>query len=285
MENFDAVSLAYLKECFDKQYDSLKKKLDLHLQFKMIEKAEYNRSLRQYDEIFFVNFHDDPANAPNPNDLSFVGFFKKEIIEYKQLQIQKENTKKELNLETKDPSPINYLLSAVQKNETKKHKLPTEEETDYEDEDEHIFETSTRLATHIAPNTIGISVSALREITGYSYMVQLGWHDKPTEVTWQKRMMEDDSNFLVVDGSRQGGKSFAISQKIFEESFIVGEDIMVAAFQQDTTEVIWDYLIDLTEKMPEDDFTIKERKRYIQNNLTGTRIHFRTLQNGAKGIR
>jgi hypothetical protein len=52
-------------------------------------------------------------------------------------------------------------------------------------------------------NTIGISIKAIREITGYSYHVKRPWHDDYVLIDWQKRMMDDQSNILVVDGSRQ----------------------------------------------------------------------------------
>ena len=60
---------------------------------------------------------------------------------------------------------------------------------------------------------------------------------------------------------------------------------MVCAVLQETTESIWDYLLQYLEEFDPDEFEIKERKRYVQNNITGVRIHFRTLANGAKGIR
>lgn len=72
---------------------------------------------------------------------------------------------------------------------------------------------------------------------------------------------------------------------MIEESFIPGKDLLVAAFLQETTESIGQYLMEFIDKFDEDTFTIKERKRYIQNNESGVRIHFRTLKDGAKGIR
>ena len=268
IEIFDQYNISYIRELFDKQYQSLIKKIDLHLEYGMITKAEHKRSLNQYDSIFFI--------SEDENNPSFVGFKKEELLKYKQLELNKSKVRKELNDSKPKPLPVKIPI--------KSHKLPKEEEVDYDDiEDE--LDGSPRLVKKLTQDQIGISVWALRRITGYSYEVKLAWHSTPVEVTWQKNMLEDNSNFLVVDGSRQGGKSFAISQKVLEESYIVGADMMVAAFQQDTTEVIWDYLLDLIDKLPEEDFTIKERKRYIQNNLTGTRIHFRTLQNWAKGIR
>ncbi len=53
---------------------------------------------------------------------------------------------------------------------------------------------------------------------------------------------------------------------------------MVCAFLQETTESIGEYMIDFIENFEEGTFTIKERKRYMQNNESGVRIHFRTLK-------
>ena len=44
--------------------------------------------------------------------------------------------------------------------------------------------------------------------------------------------------------------------------------MMVAAALQETTEAIWDYMLDYIENFDPGDFEIKERKRYIQNNRT-----------------
>jgi hypothetical protein len=41
---------------------------------------------------------------------------------------------------------------------------------------------------------------------------------------------------------------------------------MVCAFLQETTESIGEYMLDFIENFEEGTFTVKERKRYIQNN-------------------
>lgn len=80
------------------------------------------------------------------------------------------------------------------------------------------------------------------------------------------------------------GKSLILAQLITEESFLEG-DILVAAPQQSTTDVIKNYILYHTRHFDDGTFVYKERKKYIENTITGTRIHFRTLEDGAKNIR
>jgi hypothetical protein len=73
------------------------------------------------------------------------------------------------------------------------------------------------------------------------------------------------------------GKSLLMAELLTEESFQQG-DILVVAPQQSTTDVIKDYMLFYTQDFPDNTFVYKERKKYIENTITGTRIHFRTLE-------
>lgn len=73
------------------------------------------------------------------------------------------------------------------------------------------------------------------------------------------------------------GKSLLMAELLTEESFQQG-DILVVAPQQSTTDVIKDYMLFYTQDFPDNTFIYKERKKYIENTITGTRIHFRTLE-------
>lgn len=170
--------------------------------------------------------------------------------------------------------------TTVIENMGKKFHLPSDEEIDDDIEiDDEVYRPTAN------PLVIGISTQAIRNITKYSYSIQQSWHAQPTVIEWQKELIDAPENVIVVDGSRQWWKSLTIAEKLIEESFIPGKDLLVAAFLQETTESIWQYLMEFIDKFDEDTFTIKERKRYIQNNESGVRIHFRTLKDGAKGIR
>lgn len=170
--------------------------------------------------------------------------------------------------------------TTVIENMGKRFQLPSDEEVDDDIEiDDEVYRPTAN------PLVIGISTQAIRNITKYSYTIQQSWHAQPTVIEWQKELIDAPENVIVVDGSRQWGKSLTIAEKLIEESFIPGKDLLVAAFLQETTESIGQYLMEFIDKFDEDTFTIKERKRYIQNNESGVRIHFRTLKDGAKGIR
>lgn len=59
------------------------------------------------------------------------------------------------------------------------------------------------IINYLPSGAIGVSVQAIRDITGYSWTVQMPWHTKPVEITWQKKFMLSQANVQVVDGSRQ----------------------------------------------------------------------------------
>ena len=80
------------------------------------------------------------------------------------------------------------------------------------------------------------------------------------------------------------GKSFTISELLIEESFVPGADILVAAFLQKTTNAILNYMKSFLYNFNEEDFTIYKKDGYIENNTTGVRIHFRTLNDGGQNV-
>jgi hypothetical protein len=153
-------------------------------------------------------------------------------------------------------------------------------------------ETEEKITILTRPNTqhklYGISRQDIRNITGYSYTIPNPHnpHDQnDITISWQKQVLEDTSDRLVVDGSRQMGKSKVLAQLLTEESFIIGADILVCAFLQSTTDVILNYMMDYTSNFDDSTFTYKERKKCLINNVSKTRIHFRTLQDGAHNVR
>jgi hypothetical protein len=109
------------------------------------------------------------------------------------------------------------------------------------------------------PNTIGISTQSIRNLTGYSYTVQMPWHTTPQKIGWQEIMLTDQSNLLIIDGSRQMGKSYGIAELLIEESFVPGADILVAAFLQKTTNAILNYMRSFLQNFSEDDFTVYKK--------------------------
>ena len=157
--------------------------------------------------------------------------------------------------------------------------LDTEQTPEQEDELlNFIFQQNSKQAY------IGISTQSIRNLTNYSYTVQLPWHPRPQKIVWQEEMLTDQSNILVIDGSRQMWKSFWISKLLIEESFVPWADILVAAFLQKTTNAILNYMRKFLTNFSEDDFTVYKKDGYIQNNASGTKIHFRTLSDEGKNV-
>jgi len=142
--------------------------------------------------------------------------------------------------------------------------------------------TNTNHTTHATTPTIQVSRQAIRNITGYSYNAIRQWDETqtPVYVEWQHKLLEDQHDIIVVDGSRQTWKSYTIAQKLIEESHIPDNDSLVWAFLEKTTNVIRNYVLKLTKKFPIDYFTNFKKEWYIINNKTGTRIYFRTLSDG-----
>lgn len=255
-ENFAHYTPWELRNLFDKQTTEMEKELQILLRYWLISEWEAKRTRAQYNDLYFQDWY---ANI-------------KESLLKQSNQDKQSNTVIE---KTKPPQS-----QPISNQQLKKFSLPYEDDidTDLPDQDE-VYRPE--------PNSdiIGISVQAIRNITGYSYSVQKPWHQTPTVIPWQQELIDAPENVIVVDGSRQWWKSLTIAQKLIEESFIPGHDLMVAAFLQETTESIWEYILTFIEKFPDESFTYKERKRYIQNNESWVRIHFRTLKDGAKGIR
>jgi len=131
-------------------------------------------------------------------------------------------------------------------------------------------------------NTVFVSRDAIRNITGYSYYATPEWDETKTEVyiKWQHYLLEDQHEIIVVDGSRQMGKSYTLAEKLIEESHIPNNDTLIGAFLEKTTNVIRNYILRLIKKFPPDYFTHFKKDGYIINNHTMTKIYFRTLSDG-----
>ena len=262
-EIFSTYSPWELREFFDDQEEQMLEELAVLQKYKLITAKEADRTKKQYKKRFFHNWYAflkeyliTPEEIKKKNIQAI--YSKQEQEQYEQPQPQSKPKKFSIDpVEQEDDDPFNSMDDYIRS--IKEDKLPSW--------------------------TIGISTRTIREITWYSYTVQKQWHQMPVDIPWQKEFIESPHNIIVVDGSRQWGKSLTVAEKVIEESFIPGKDMMIAAFLQETTESIGDYMIDYIEKFEDGTFTIKERKRYIQNNESGVRIHFRTLKDWAKGIR
>lgn len=131
---------------------------------------------------------------------------------------------------------------------------------------------------------ITISREAIRKITQYSPYVVPKWGTKQVYIEWQDVILQDDSAIILVDGSRQIWKSLTIAEKAVELSFIPNEDTLVWAFIKKTTDVIRNYILRHIRKFDEWVFVHYKSEWYILNTKSGTKIYFRTLDNGAQNV-
>jgi len=103
-------------------------------------------------------------------------------------------------------------------------------------------------------------------------------------------LLNATEDVIIVNGSRQMGKSLALSQLLIEESFLPNNDTIVVAFQQSTTDIIKNYMLKSIAAFETEDgtntmFLNKDRKNYIENSNSGSRCHFRTLDDKARNVR
>lgn len=129
-----------------------------------------------------------------------------------------------------------------------------------------------------------IDVDYIRSITKFTTSPITPWNPLPQRIEWQERFLADTHKLVIVEGSRQMGKSHTISNSLMECSHIPGFRQLVCAFQSSTTNVIRDYVLKLTENFPQDTFEYFAREGYVINKATSSRIYFRTLSDDAKNI-
>lgn len=138
----------------------------------------------------------------------------------------------------------------------------------------------------VKKKTLTISREAIRKITWYSPWVIPSWSTdwQPKYIQWQDTILQDDSPIILVDWSRQIWKSHTIAEKLVELSFLPNEDTLVWGFIKKTTDVIRNYMMKFIKNFPEWTFEHYKSEGYILNTKSGTRIYFRTLDNGAENV-
>lgn len=230
-----------------KQLELCKETLKIQLEYDLITEADAEHTLSQYNDLFFYGC---------------VAFKKDDIYRF----FNKDNSQKVIKKTKKEIEKAQSLDSFV--------------------DDALAFNRTVQEEERKRDPTYTISRRDIRNITGYTYnpIPAFDGTNNPVHIKWQKDVLESTEDRLVVDGSRQMGKSLIMAQLLTEESYEQG-DILVAAPQQSTTDVIKDYMLFHTRDFPEGTFVYKERKKYIENTMSGTRIHFRTLEDGGKNIR
>lgn len=242
------------KKMFDAQYKEMETELDIYSSYKMYTAPTKNETIEQYKSLFFYNQK---------------VYLKHALLTDATRHATKSNAFVEAPITHNIDPEDDYLIED-----------PIEEKAKFEDIN-FVFNKAKN-----NPLVIGISTQSIRNITGYSYTPVPGWSQtgEPVFIKWQKMMLEDRSNILVIDGSRQMGKSFGMSELLIEESFIPWKDILVCAFLQKTTNAMLTYMKKFMADFSEDDFTVFKKDWYIINNATGVSIHFRTLNDWGANV-
>jgi hypothetical protein len=131
--------------------------------------------------------------------------------------------------------------------------------------------------------TVYVSKEAIRSITGFTTTPIPEWSitRQPVRIKWQEDLLDDEEEFVTIDGSRQMGKSMTIAEKLIEESFLPNNDSLVGAFTSKSTGAIRRYFKKLTRKFPEGTFVENKKDEYVENSKTLTKVFFRTLADDA----
>lgn len=132
-----------------------------------------------------------------------------------------------------------------------------------------------------------VSRQAIRNITWYTYTPIPRWdteEKKEVYIEWQHKILEDTNKLIIVNGSRQIGKSWTIAEKAIELSFLPNNNTLVGAFTTTTSNVIRDYMLWYIRNFPKNTFTHTKSERFIINNKTWTKIWFKTLADDAQSI-
>mgnify|MGYP006052881847 FL=1 len=240
------------KKMFDQQTKEMQTELEIYANYKIYNTPTKNETIEQYANLFFYQ-----------NKV----YLKNALLTDSTRYAERTNTFIEQPI-THEPLD-DYLTEDI-----------IEEKKRFDDIN-FVFNKSKH-----NPFVVGISTQSIRDITGYSYTPVPEWSTSghPVFIKWQKWMLEDRSNILVIDGSRQMGKSFGMSELLIEESFIPGKDILVCAFLQKTTNAMLTYMRKFMADFSEDDFTVFKKDGYIINNTTGVSIHFRTLNDWGANV-
>lgn len=184
--NPSTLSPAELHTLFQEQLNQLNKEISLHEKFNLTTNVSLKQTRKQYEDLYFYN-----------------GYTYKKSSLLEASTTHKRQTQTFLTDSPLDPS------TDTQSSNTKNVEVVDDTIPDF------IFKQHASL-----PNTIGISTQSIRNLTGYSYTVQMPWHTSPQKISWQEIMLTDQSNLLVIDGSRQMGKSYGIAELLIEESFV-----------------------------------------------------------------
>lgn len=239
-----------MKDMVDQQ-NFVTKESSLYLKYNFINKRGFELIWEIYENFYYKDWF----------------FFKKDDLKHFLIR----SNKKESTFihSSPAPPPLQSPLPPTKPNSsTTQTTSPLYNLTDNENKDKQVY----------------VSREAIRNITGYSSRVVPKWSNKEVYIEWQDALLEDDSDEIIIDGSRQIGKSFTIAEKAIELSFIPWEDTLVGWFIKKTTDVIRNYFLRHTRWFDKWIFIHYKSEWYILNTESGTKIYFRTLDNWAENV-
>jgi hypothetical protein len=218
---FEGYSPGYLREIFDIQNKSMMSELNIQLKYMMTSRNEANRTKKQYDDLYFFE-----------KEWKFYAFEKHRLLSQSQKTqnkartVMSRNVQKDLFTESIDQNSKKFWSSdqtkvelddewnIIRKKLVHSHQLPSDDEFIglADDEVDKLLDDSndprpsvawSPILNYLPSGAIGVSVQAIRDITWYSWTVQMPWHTQPVEISWQKRFMLSNATLQVVDWSRQ----------------------------------------------------------------------------------
>lgn len=139
------------------------------------------------------------------------------------------------------------------------------------------------------PNqTYEINTDELKRLSWYSPYVTIDW--KKYHLKWQDDFINDKSRFIYILWSRQIWKSTVTSYVAYEQSFLPNQRILVSSFSANSTNNMRDYILEFAENTPplpnwQPAFTFHAKEAFLINNITKSKIFFRTLADEWKWIR
>ena len=286
ISQFVTIPLTDIRNLFDEQLNLAKQTIILFVEYWLLTDKNAALTLQQYEELYIT-----PKGEV---------FLKKQVIEYAQSQLYNTPRIPKASLSGSEwfnhqNQSTNQIVDNFDNFDTLKvDNFDTLKVDNFDtivdnfdiDEEPYTPQSIPETPTQPKQQIIGISRQSIRDITGYTYRPIPLWSTslQPVFIKWQKDLLEDTSDILVVDGSRQMGKSLVTAQLIVEESFIPGADILVGAFLQSTTNVILRYMEKHISSFEQGTFIFKARERFLENTLTWVRIHFRTFSDDAQNI-
>ena len=150
-------------------------------------------------------------------------------------------------------------------------------------EENKIWTQSDKIDDNKKQQIIKISKKAIREISQYSPYIKLD--NKEYHIKWQEDILSDTNRYIYVVGSRQIWKSLVFAELGLEECFKPMQKILMCSFSNTAINNMRDYLLEFISKFPDDTFTYFKKENFVVNNVSRSKIYFRTLAEEWNGIR